>query len=92
MGFPPTVAIVGNWQRMQGRGLTTGIWFSNVFVGSIIGSLVAGAVVDYAWGWSFLIPAVIIVATGAVTFFFCPARMLVIYNRILEVLAVSLLI
>ena len=52
------------------RGLIMGIWNSHTSVGNILGSLIAGAFVNSAWGWSFVVPGIIIGTFGLITFFF----------------------
>ncbi|KAJ8316241.1 hypothetical protein KUTeg_006255 [Tegillarca granosa] len=51
------------------RGLIMGIWNSHTSVGNILGSLIAGAFVNYAWGWSFAVPGIIIGTLGIICFF-----------------------
>ena len=52
------------------RGLIMGVWNSHTSVGNILGSIVAGAFVDEAWGWSFIVPGIIIAAMGIIIFIF----------------------
>ena len=47
-----------------------GVWNSHTSVGNILGSFVAGAFVDTAWGWSFMVPGFIICAMGIIIFIF----------------------
>jgi OPA family glycerol-3-phosphate transporter-like MFS transporter 1/2 len=47
-----------------------GIWRSHHSIGNIAGSLIAGAFVEYSWGLSFAVPAVIIFSLGLLTFTF----------------------
>lgn len=47
-----------------------GIWRSHHSIGNIAGSLIAGAFVEYSWGLSFAVPAVIIFSLGLLTFAF----------------------
>lgn len=47
-----------------------GVWNSHTSVGNILGSLIAGVYVSSAWGMSFIVPGLIIAATGVVCFFF----------------------
>ena len=47
-----------------------GIWRSNHSVGNMIGSLVAAAFVEYNWGLSFIVPAVITIGVGLLLFVF----------------------
>lgn len=52
------------------RGFIMGVWNSHTSVGNILGSLIAGVYVSSAWGMSFIVPGVIIAATGVICFFF----------------------
>jgi sugar phosphate permease len=45
-----------------------GFWNSHLYVGNIIGSLIAGAFVTTSWGYSFIIPGIIIGAVGLLIF------------------------
>lgn len=47
-----------------------GIWNSHTSVGNILGSLIAGIFVNTAWGWSFIVPGIIIGTLGILVFFF----------------------
>lgn len=47
-----------------------GVWNSHTSVGNILGSLIAGVYVSSAWGMSFIVPGLIIAATGVICFFF----------------------
>nr|CAH0105951.1 unnamed protein product [Daphnia galeata] len=69
-GWPGCVAAVGNWFGKSKRGLIMGIWRSHHSIGNIAGSLIAGAFVEYSWGLSFAVPAVIIFSLGLLTFTF----------------------
>ena len=59
-GWPAVVAVVGNWLGRGRRGFITGVWNSHTFVGNIVGSVVAGYFLKFGWGWSFVVPAIII--------------------------------
>lgn len=41
-----------------------GIWNSNTSAGNIIGSVLASSVLEFGWGWSFLVPALLITIIG----------------------------
>ena len=47
-----------------------GLWNSHTSLGNILGSLVAGAFVNYNWGLSFTVPGLIIAGVGF-TIFLC---------------------
>ncbi|CAL8109061.1 unnamed protein product [Calicophoron daubneyi] len=66
-GYPAIVASFGNWAGKSSRGLIMGIWTSHRDVGTVLGSLIAGAFVEYAWGWSFIVPGLIIGGLGILT-------------------------
>ncbi|CAH8616563.1 unnamed protein product [Schistosoma guineensis] len=59
-GWPAVVACMGNWFGKNKRGFFMGVWTAHSSIGNILGSLVAGAFVEIAWGWSFVIPGLII--------------------------------
>ncbi|KAH3700771.1 glucose-6-phosphate exchanger SLC37A2-like isoform X3 [Dreissena polymorpha] len=69
-GWPSVVTCVGNWYGKGKRGLIMGIWNSHTSVGNILGSIIAGAWVDGAWGWSFVVPGIIIASMGVLVFLF----------------------
>ncbi|KAL6633831.1 hypothetical protein ACP70R_026502 [Stipagrostis hirtigluma subsp. patula] len=72
-GWPSVVAVVGNWFGKRKRGLIMGIWNAHTSVGNISGSLIASALLKFGWGWSFLVPGVIISLFGLMVFLFLPA-------------------
>ncbi|XP_033098005.1 glucose-6-phosphate exchanger SLC37A2-like [Anneissia japonica] len=63
-GWPAVVACVGNWFPKGKRGIVMGIWNSHTSVGNILGSLIAGIWVDGDWGWSFIVPGLIIIGSS----------------------------
>ncbi|GLT40282.1 hypothetical protein SLA2020_144280 [Shorea laevis] len=71
-GWPSVVAVVGNWFGKKKRGLIMGIWNAHTSIGNITGSLVASALLSYGWGWSFVVPGVIIAFIGMVVFLLLP--------------------
>ncbi|KAF6147642.1 hypothetical protein GIB67_031633 [Kingdonia uniflora] len=70
IGWPCVIAVVGNWFGKSKRGLIMGVWSSNTSVGNIVGSIVASSVLEFGWGWSFVLPGVFIVFVGVVVFLF----------------------
>ncbi|XP_021346440.1 glucose-6-phosphate exchanger SLC37A2-like isoform X1 [Mizuhopecten yessoensis] len=68
-GWPAVVSCMGNWYGKGKRGLIMGIWNSHTSVGNILGSLIAGSFVTGAWGWSFVLPGIIIGILGVLVFF-----------------------
>ncbi|XP_068343735.1 putative glycerol-3-phosphate transporter 5 isoform X2 [Pyrus communis] len=72
IGWPCVVAIVGNWFEKGKRGLIMGVWSSHTSVGNIIGSVVASGVLEFGWGWSFVVPGVLVILVGIVVFLFLP--------------------
>lgn len=67
-GWPSVVAVVGNWFGKKKRGLIMGIWNAHTSVGNISGSLIAAAVLSYGWGWSFVLPGLLIAFVGVAVF------------------------
>ncbi|CAN1172342.1 Putative glycerol-3-phosphate transporter 5 [Linum perenne] len=70
IGWPCVVAVVGNWFGKSKRGLILGIWNSHTSVGNIIGSVLASTVLEFGWGWSFVLPGVLIILVGVLVFCF----------------------
>ncbi|KAF5731068.1 putative glycerol-3-phosphate transporter 1 [Tripterygium wilfordii] len=71
-GWPSVVAVVGNWFGKSKRGLIMGIWNAHTSVGNISGSLIASAMLYYGWGWSFVVPGLIMAFVGLVVFLLLP--------------------
>ena len=71
-GWPSVVAVVGNWFGKSKRGLIMGIWNAHTSIGNITGSLIASALLSYGWGWSFVVPGLMIAFIGLVVFLFLP--------------------
>ena len=70
IGWPCVVAVVGNWFGKSKRGLIMGVWNSHTSVGNIIGSVVASGVLEFGWGWSFVVPGVLVIVVGVLVFMF----------------------
>ena len=73
-GWPSVVAVVGNWFGKSKRGLIMGIWNAHTSIGNITGSLIASALLSYGWGWSFVVPGLMIVFIGLVVFLILPVN------------------
>ncbi|PSR91686.1 Glycerol-3-phosphate transporter 4 like [Actinidia chinensis var. chinensis] len=73
IGWPSVVAVIGNWFGKRKRGLIMGVWNAHTSVGNIIGSLLAASVLDYGWGWSFILPGALIVVGGIIVYLFLAA-------------------
>ncbi|GAU27577.1 hypothetical protein TSUD_271180 [Trifolium subterraneum] len=71
-GWPSVVAVLGNWFGKRKRGLIMGIWNAHTSVGNIAGSLIASAMLGYGWGWSFVVPGLIMCFLGLVVFLILP--------------------
>lgn len=75
IGWPCVVAVVTNWfGDSSKRGLIMGIWNSHTSVGNILGSVLASCVLNFGWGWSFMVPALIIGLGGVLVFTFLVAH------------------
>ncbi|XP_020111105.1 putative glycerol-3-phosphate transporter 5 [Ananas comosus] len=71
IGWPCVVAVVGNWfGKSRERGLIFGIWNSHTSVGNILGSVVASSVLEFGWGWSFVVPGLLIAIVGVIVWAF----------------------
>ncbi|KAL1324664.1 hypothetical protein AAHE18_13G106800 [Arachis hypogaea] len=71
-GWPSVVAVVGNWFGKSKRGLIMGIWNAHTSVGNITGSLIASAMLCNGWGWSFVVPGLMMAFVGLMVFFLLP--------------------
>ncbi|CAL5359749.1 unnamed protein product [Camellia sinensis] len=67
-GWPSVVAVIGNWFGKRKRGLIMGVWNAHTSVGNISGSLLAASVLDYGWGWSFILPGAFIFLGGILVY------------------------
>ncbi|XP_073112122.1 putative glycerol-3-phosphate transporter 4 [Elaeis guineensis] len=72
-GWPPVVAVVGNWFGERKRGIIMGIWNAYTSVGNMGSSLLAASVLQYGWGWSFILPGALIALAGVLVFLFLAA-------------------
>ncbi|KAI4327179.1 hypothetical protein L6164_019671 [Bauhinia variegata] len=72
-GWPSVVAVIGNWFGKRKRGLIMGIWNAHTSVGNICGSLLAACVLEFGWGWSFIVPGALILCGGIIVYFFLAA-------------------
>ncbi|KAL8064666.1 hypothetical protein ABFX02_01G106100 [Erythranthe guttata] len=72
-GWPSVVAVIGNWFGKRKRGLIMGIWNAHTSIGNITGSLLAASVLQYGWGWSFILPGGFIILSGIMVFLFLAA-------------------
>lgn len=74
IGWPCVVAVVGNWFGKEKRGLIMGIWNSHTSFGNIIGSVLASWVLELGWGWSFVLPGLLVIFVGVFVFLFLVVR------------------
>ncbi|GLJ30381.1 hypothetical protein SUGI_0601070 [Cryptomeria japonica] len=47
-----------------------GIWNAHTSIGNICGSLIAVAVLQYGWGWSFLLPGILVAVAAIIVYLF----------------------
>ncbi|CBI24594.3 unnamed protein product, partial [Vitis vinifera] len=59
-------------QMFAGLGLIMGIWNAHTSVGNIAGSVIASVLLAYGWGWSFVVPGLMIAFVGLVVFLLLP--------------------
>ncbi|KAI3704932.1 hypothetical protein L1987_75161 [Smallanthus sonchifolius] len=71
-GWPSVVAVVGNWFGKRKRGLIMGVWNAHTSIGNISGSLIASYFLKYGWGWSMVVPGLMMVVVGVIVFMFLP--------------------
>ncbi|GFQ07825.1 putative glycerol-3-phosphate transporter 4 [Phtheirospermum japonicum] len=72
-GWPSVVAVIGNWFGKRKRGLIMGVWNAHTSIGNITGSLLAASVLQYGWGWSFILPGTFIFLSGIMVYLFLAA-------------------
>ncbi|KAL0395108.1 UNVERIFIED_CONTAM: putative glycerol-3-phosphate transporter 4 [Sesamum latifolium] len=72
-GWPSVVAVIGNWFGKRKRGLIMGVWNAHTSIGNITGSLLAASVLQYGWGWSFILPGAFIFLSGIIVYLFLAA-------------------
>ncbi|CDS36464.1 solute carrier family [Echinococcus multilocularis] len=68
--WPAVVTCMGNWFGKGSRGLILGVWNSHISLGNILGGVLAGIFVEFAWGWSFFVPGLLLVFMGFMVCFF----------------------
>nr|GMC96269.1 putative glycerol-3-phosphate transporter 1 [Ipomoea batatas] len=73
-GWPSVVALVGNWFGKKKRGLIMGIWNAHTSIGNITGCLVASVLLKFGWGWSLVVPGIIITSIALAVFLFLPVH------------------
>eukprot|EP00889_Picochlorum_renovo_P002464 jgi/Picre1/29494/NNA_004880.t1 len=69
-GWPSVVTVMANWFGHGKRGLIMGVWNAHTSVGNILGSLMAASMLQYGWGWSFIVPGLLIIVAGILIFSF----------------------
>eukprot|EP00117_Sycon_ciliatum_P019144 scpid69066/ scgid17453/ Sugar phosphate exchanger 2; Solute carrier family 37 member 2; cAMP-inducible protein 2 len=69
-GWPSVVAVMANWFGVGHRGFVMGLWNSHTSLGNIIGAIIPGIWVHNAWGWSFIVPGIIIASMAIVVLLF----------------------
>ena len=69
-GWPSVVTVMANWFGKGKRGLIMGVWNAHTSVGNILGSLIAASMLQFGWGWSFIVPGIFIAGSGVLIFLF----------------------
>ena len=69
-GWPSVVTIMANWFGHGKRGLVMGVWNAHTSVGNIMGSLMAASMLQYGWGYSFVVPGLLIIGVGILVYLF----------------------
>jgi MFS transporter, OPA family, solute carrier family 37 (glycerol-3-phosphate transporter), member 1/2 len=64
------VSVMANWFGKGKRGLIMGVWTAHTSVGNILGTVLAAAALRHGWGWSFLLPAALMAASGLLCYAF----------------------
>lgn len=67
-GWPSVVSVMANWFGREKRGLIMGVWNAHTSIGNICGSLIAAYMLQYGWGWSFIVPGAFIGLAGLLIF------------------------
>ncbi len=63
-GWPSVVTVMANWFGHGNRGLVMGVWNAHTSIGNILGSLMAASMLQYGWGYSFVVPGLLIIGVG----------------------------
>ena len=71
-GWPFVVSVIGKWFGKSKRGLIMGVWNAHTSIGNISGSLIASYFLKYGWGWSMVVPGLMIIFVGLLLFMFLP--------------------
>ncbi|XP_065659896.1 sugar phosphate exchanger 3-like [Hydra vulgaris] len=69
IGWPATVAIMGNWFNKSSGGLVFGLWSGNASVGNIFGSLIVASSLNYGYPNGMLLNSVLLFCGGVIVFF-----------------------
>ena len=59
----------GKLVREETSRIIFGIWNSHTSVGNILGAVIAAVWVNHQWGYSFIVPGLIIMACGVLAYF-----------------------
>ncbi|KAL5500165.1 hypothetical protein EMCRGX_G011675 [Ephydatia muelleri] len=86
-GWAILIACLASWFGKQGRGLIMGLW--SIDIGSILATLIASiwATPNGAWGWSFVVPGLIMAGLGAAAFIFLvpdPADLGLVVGQVID--------
>lgn len=69
-GWPAVVAVMANWFGLGNRGFILGLWNSHTSFGNIFGAIIPGVWVKGQWGWSFIVPGIIVAGMGIIILLF----------------------
>lgn len=69
-GWPCVVAVVGHWFGEGEKGLIMGVWNSHASVGNILGSIVASSMLQFGWGWCFVLPGFFVILMSVIVYMF----------------------
>lgn len=77
VGWPCVITVMGRWfpRTYRRRGLIMGLWFANISIGNILGSVITTACVSWGmdnedWPLGFEVPGWIVICCSALVFFF----------------------
>ena len=61
---------MGNWFGKRRRGIIFCIWNSHTSVGNILGAVIAGVWVNHQWGYSFIVPGLMMMFIAGLVYLF----------------------
>lgn len=70
VGWPCCVTCVANWFSKGTRGVVMGIWCALMIIGDVVGIFGSSFMLQFGWGWSFVLPGLLAIGASALVFLF----------------------